>query len=145
VPIIHLPMTADCAIIQVLIGVNNARFQALRAVNQPQPPPITVPMLVDTGSSGCCVGQGILAPLGLAPTGRISLHTATTGGNPVACDQYDVSLMIQHPQSPLFLPFMPVVECELHSGVVQGLLGRDFLKRCMLVYQGEIQAFSLAF
>src|SRR5262245_58356927 len=102
-------------------------------------------MLIDTGSSRCCVSQGLLAPLSLAPISRIPLHTPSTGGAPIACDLYEVSFMIQHPQSPLFLPIMPVVECCPLTGGAQGLLGRDFLKRCQLVYQGEIQAFSLAF
>src|SRR5688500_13540674 len=97
-------MTADGPIIHVVIGVSNPRFHALRAAGQTPPPPISLAMLIDTGSSGCCVNQGLLAPLGLAPSGKISMHTPTTGGNPITCDQYDVSIMIPHPQTPFFLP-----------------------------------------
>ena len=138
-------MTADGPIINVLVGVSNLRFQALLAANQPQPQPITVPMLIDSGSSRCCVDQGVLAPLGLRPIGNVTMHTATTGGSSVSCDQYDVSLMIQHLQSPFFVPIIRVVECRPLGGTIQGLLGRDFLSRCLFLFQGEIQAFSLAF
>jgi hypothetical protein len=145
VSIVHLSMTGDRPIIPVLVGVSNLRFQVLRAANQPQPQPINVSMLVDTGSSRCCITPGLLAPLGLTSIGKIPLHTPSTGGAPVSCDLYEVSFMIPHPHSPLFLPVMPIVECCPLSGPVQGLLGRDFLKRCLLVYEGQAQTFALAF
>lgn len=138
-------MTVDGPIIHVLIGVSTPRYQALRAAKQPQPQPITVPMLVDTGSSGCCVNQGLLAPLGLVPTGSIPMHTPTTGGAPVACDQYDISMMIPHPQTPFFVPIIAVIECRPLPGAIKGLIGRDFLSRCLFLYQGQLQGFSLAF
>jgi hypothetical protein len=138
-------MTADGPILDAIISVSMPRYQALQNAGSPIPQPIQLRMLLDTGASGCCINTGMLAPLGLTPSGTIQVHTPTTGNTPVQCNQFDVSLVIAHPVNPFFMPIMPITECRPLMGNIQGLIGRDVLSRCMLVYYGQMQGFSLAF
>jgi predicted aspartyl protease len=47
----------------------------LAAENQPQPSPIQVRALIDTGASHTCVDPSVLRPLNLTPTG--STHVSS--------------------------------------------------------------------
>jgi hypothetical protein len=144
-PIHYYQMTADGPVVDALIGVSAARMAMLQATKQPIPNAVPIRMLIDTGASGCCVNAGLLSPLGLNPTGIIAVHTPTTGGAPVNCNQFDVGILIPHPQSPFFVPVIPVMECQPLFGNIQGLLGRDVLSICQFIYIGPVQGFSLAF
>jgi hypothetical protein len=138
-------MTPDGPVVDAFIGVSAPRMAMLQAAKQPIPNVIPLRMLIDTGASGCCVNAGLLAPLGLSPSGSIAVHTPTTGGAPVNCNQYDVGIMIPHQQSPFVIPAIPVTECSPLFGNIQGLIGRDILSICMFLFYGPVQGFSLAF
>jgi hypothetical protein len=76
------------------------------------------------------------------------MNTPSTGAQPVSVDTYDIGLVIfaanQH--VPLVHHTIPVTCSELL--VAQGfhaLIGRDILKGCFLVYDGQNGLFSLAF
>jgi hypothetical protein len=43
-----------------------------------------------SGASSTCIDSGSLAPLGLTPTGTISMMTPWTGATPHVCNQYDI-------------------------------------------------------
>lgn len=77
------------------------------------------------------------------------MNTASTGDTPVEANQYDVSLLIPH-TSPdeyaLFLPTIPVAEMYLLGPLaVHALIGRDVLDRCLLIYDGRNQRFSIGY
>ncbi len=144
-PILNYTLTPDGPIVLAQIGVSRPRAQALQIAKQAVPSPVQIQMLVDTGASSTCVEAGVLASLGLPPAGQILMHSASTGGTPVAANQFDISLAIVHPTLSFQIWAMPVIECQPLSGTIQGLLGRDVLSHCMLVYQGQTNAFSLAF
>ena len=131
-----------------MIGVSQARRNALVAAGQPVPNPVNIQGLIDTGASGTCVDPSVLTALGLTPTGSTMMNTPSTGAQAVPVDTYDVSLIIyataQHP--PLVHHTVPVMCSELLN--VQGihaLIGRDILKGCLLTYDGMAGLFSLAF
>jgi len=135
-------------ILTALIGVSAARRQALLTANQPVPNAVNVSALVDTGASCTCIDPSVLNQLGLTPTGSIQINTPSTGAQPASANQYDVSLVILTAANlaPLIHATMPVVETELVS--MQGfhvLLGRDVLRGCLLVYDGQNGLFSLAY
>jgi hypothetical protein len=101
--------------------------------------------LVDTGASCTCIVAGVLAPLGLVATGTVPISTPSTGTTPATCNQYDVSMAIIHPALNLLFGAIPIVECQPLAGPYHGLLGRDLLRHCLLVYDGNAERFSLAF
>ncbi len=115
---------------------------------QPVPEPVKIQAMLDTGASGTCVDPFVLDQLNLTPTGSIQVNTPTTGTQPVAADQYDVSLVIfSGPDQPPLAHFtLPVLKSELL--VAQGfhaLIGRDVLRGCLLSYVGASGLFSLAY
>lgn len=66
----------------------------------------------------------------------------------MAFNQYDVMLVIPAPSadSPAWIiPAIPALESHLISQGIQGLIGRDLLDRAILVYNGPINLFSLAY
>jgi hypothetical protein len=145
-PTVIVPITHEGAVIEVLIAVSAPRAVLLAANQQQTPQPISARLLIDTGASNTNVQDGLLAPLGLTPTGSIPTFTPTTGNVPVNCDQYDVTIIF-----PNAIPFgwqfqtVPVIECKPLTGSIQGLLGRDILNRCVLTYNPFSPVVTLSF
>ena len=111
-PLIHRPLTDGAPIVSVLIGVSAPRRQALIASGLPVPEPVVMHLLIDTGASCVSLDQTAIAPLGLAPTGRATVHTPSTdAAAPHFCNQYDVSLILPAPEGPpLVLEALPILE-----------------------------------
>jgi hypothetical protein len=111
----------------------------------PVPTPVDVRVLVDTGASGTCLDPSIMTLLNLTPKGTVMIHTPSTGGTPCAHSQYDVSLILMHPKISYTFHAVPVIASTLGAQGIQGLLGRDVLKECLLIYDGPANGFTLAF
>jgi hypothetical protein len=56
-----------------------------------------------------------------------------------------VSVTVFHPNHPLTVQALPIVECQALTRNIQALLGRDFLSLYLFVYDGQAQRFALAF
>ena len=142
-------LTAQCArqgpLLDLLIGVSAPRQQALEAAALPVPPPKPIRGLIDTGASCTCVDPSVFAQLGITPTGMTSIVTPSTGETPHVCNQFDVRIVLVHPESSIAFNALPVIESRLAHQGFQALIGRDMLSRCLLVYDGKHGAFSLAF
>ena len=134
-PTIIIPITSEGAVVKVLVGISQPRVLALRAAGQTAPQPIPLRLLVDTGADMTSIQGGLLAPLGIAPTGSIQMYTPSTAGTPVQCNQYDVGI-VYHSAIPFSWPLaiVPIFECSSFMGTYQGLLGKDILNRCVLTY-----------
>lgn len=135
-------------VVNVLVLPSQPRQQALKEAGDEVPGATQGVFLIDTGASATVVDPGLIAPLNLVPTGAVMCHTPSTDGAPVSRDQYDVMLVIPGagPGVPAWvIPAIPVMESHLASQGIQGLIGRDLLDRAILVYNGPIQLFSLAY
>lgn len=133
------------------LWVSAARHAALTVANQTLPAVATIEALVDTGATSTVVEPAILQALQLSPIGQVATLTPSTGGSPVMCDQYDVSLTIFGPttSSPRFnLPNLLVIAAMPNSLSTQGidaLIGRDVLGHCLMHYNGTAGFFTLAY
>lgn len=76
------------------------------------------------------------------------MHTPSTANAPIQCMQYDVSLFVpgaaQGGQA-YFIDALPVVETSFAGQNIDGLIGRDVLDRCVLVYNGALGAWTLSY
>ena len=132
----------------LLLGLVAARWALLSSIGQAIPDPKVVRGLVDTGASCTCIDPQVLGALGIQPSGKTSILTPSTGAAPLIVDQYDVSLAVynNYDEAPCRISDLPVIESELRER--QGfdvLIGRDFLSRCILHYNGVTGVYTLAF
>ena len=103
---------------------------------------------MDTGASFTCIQPEVMQALGLTPTGTVDMITPSTGQDVHTTETYDVDFVILKTASdpPLMMSNLRVAACELYLRQgIHGLIGRDVLSRCILVYNGELNAFTLAF
>jgi hypothetical protein len=129
------------------IAVSLPRLHALNAAGAAVPPMATGTFLIDTGASCSCVDPGIIAGLGLQPTGRVAISTPSTAGTLHFCDQFDISIFIPSAVATVghLIPAIPVVETHLRPQGIDGLIGRDVLKDCTLIYNGTAGLFTIAY
>lgn len=131
--------------VKALVGVSEARAAALGDRGRVIPDLVPFVALIDTGASCTCLDPGVLAPLQLMPTGTASITTPSTGTKPHETYQYDVSIYIPSSGGHLSFKTIPVIESQLKSQGIDGLLGRDILDRCLFSYNGSMKLFTLAF
>lgn len=147
-PHLTLDVGTNGPILNVMVGVSEARAVALAAARQPIPRLVATSALVDTGASHSCVDPSIVRDLGLTPTGSVEVTAPSGDGHPRIAEQYDVSLTIPAGigESPLIFPTLPVFCSDLHnSGAFNALIGRDVLASCLLSYNGRTGLFTLAY
>lgn len=134
-------------LIQVVLGASLPRQHALQAAGSPVPPVVTGNFLIDTGASGTCVDPSLIAKLGIPASGSVAIQTPSTQGAPHQCDTYDVMLFIPAGESQAghFIEVMPVFETHLSGQGIDGLLGRDVLQSCVLIYNGVTNLFTLSY
>ena len=144
-PHLTLRVSPGGPLLDILVGVSQAREEALKKASQPVPPLVKGLALVDTGASCSCMDPSIFSSLGLTPTGSVLVYTPSTGTTPHNADQYDVSLLI-----PLVVPIsrrfssLPVTASNLAHYGFQALIGRDILMTGLLIYDGQAGIFTLA-
>ncbi len=139
---------ANGPILNVMVGVSQARSSALLVVGEVVPSPVLGKGLVDTGASCTCIDPDLMLALGITPSGKATMATPSTGTDVVTVDQYDVSLAIYSTTTePSYgIPNLPIIESELRTK--QGLdllIGRDVLSQCILHYNGQTGLYTLAF
>jgi predicted aspartyl protease len=135
-------------IVNAVIGVSQARRNALVQAGQPVANAVPIQALIDTGASCTMVDPTVLQQLNLTATGSSSVITPTTGTQPAVADQYDVSIMIPGAlaTSPALIhQTIAVLEAVLAPQGFHALIGRDILKGCLLTYDGQSGLFSLSY
>jgi hypothetical protein len=91
--------------------------------------------------------QAAIAPLGLVPTGVAMVHTPSTdAAAPHSCNQYDVSLILPVPRrAGAGAGSAADLEGAFRRQGIDGLLGRDVLGLCTLVYNAPAGGYTLAY
>lgn len=139
-------------VVLAFIGVSKHAEQALKSAGLVVPNAIPAQFLVDTGASGTLIDPSIISPLGISPKGYTAMHTPSTGGTPIMAPIYDVSLIFasttpQDGVGPLQIPYVRTISAISSSMTGQGiagLIGRDVLDHCILIYNGMTGSFSLS-
>ncbi len=146
-PILTLPIALDGPTVDVFVGVSQPRRQALLAASLPVPAPFVARLLIDTGASCTAVDPTVFGALQIPQSGSCLLTTPSTGAIPHQCGLFDVSLAIHIPSQNVFhmlSPTLSVIESDLASQGILGLLGRDILNKCVLTYNGVGQNLILS-
>ncbi len=119
----------------------------MTAAGLPIPLPVIVRALIDTGASCTCVDSSVITRLGLAPSGTALMHTPSTAGAAVSCNQFDVAVGLIMDANEIHVPalIIPVIESSLACQGIQALLGRDILEKGILIYDGRHRSLTLAF
>jgi hypothetical protein len=103
-------------------------------------------LLIDTGASCVVLDKSSIAPLALTATGSAEMHTPSTSAAPHQCNQYDISLMIPSPKgSPFKIGALPILEGTFKAQGIDGILGRDVLRECVLFYNSPLDGYTLAY
>lgn len=99
-----------------------------------------IPVLIDTGASHSFILQGIPAQLGLNHKGTIMINGPTMAN--LQCNQYDIEIIFPNNQNII----IRVVEVPVITPApIQCVLGRDFLKDSIFIYNGKENFFTLVF
>ena len=145
-PTLTYQISALGPLLDVEIGVSGPRRDALHKAGLAIPSNVAVRALIDTGASCTGIDKAIIAALQLVSKGPIPVHTPTTGQAPKSCEQYDIHLRLIHPKLSFTFAALPVIETDdLSVQGIQGLIGRDVLRSCIFIFNGENGTYSLAF
>jgi predicted aspartyl protease len=144
-PHLTLNLTQAGPLLDVLIGVSQAKEEALKKAGIPVPTLTPARALIDTGASGTVIDPDVIDKLLLTPTGKGSTLTASTGSVPHEADLYDISIHIPIQRTIKIFPSVPIMALELAPLGVQVLIGRDILNQGLFIYDGPTQKYTLSF
>jgi len=131
--------------IDIKVMQTNQRVQALKKAGQKFSSPMVVLGLIDTGASLSVLDPRIIASLGLAPRGIVSIHTPTTGAAYQKRMSYDALFIAGEETGDPLSRTIEIVECELASQGFFALIGRNFLAACQFIYDGPRNSFALQY
>jgi len=145
-PTLNGLITADGAVVNVLIGVSQARRQTLRRVSFPVPAPSALRAVLDTSSFATLADIQAIAPLGVTPFMRRRFLTSATGATPHVRDVYKLSVTLLD-DGGTTLAYWPSVDVLpavfLPTDAVHGVIGRDLLATAVLHFDGKGGSFTL--
>jgi hypothetical protein len=146
-PSINIPIGSSGPLVLATVGISIPRQAALQAAGLPAPSFVQGQFLIDTGATSSCVDSGLIAKLGLTPTGSVSIHTPSTNGIAHACNQYDIMMFIpiSNTGSGCLIEAVGVIETSLSSQGIDGLIGRDLLDKWTCVYNGSMNIFTICY
>jgi len=125
--------------VEIEIAVPGVLAEFLARSGLPVPPPQRGFALVDTGASITAVDEEVVASLGIQPIGQMKLSTPSQA---MPAWLYAVQLTCSGVAMPA-LELLDVVGCTLQPQGFIALLGRNFLRKAVLVYDGPAGAFTI--
>jgi hypothetical protein len=146
-PQLTLPITEHGAIVEIRIGVIEACRKKIEALGLPPPKVATIRAQIDTGASGSAISRTVLDDLAIKPINRVKVVVPSEDDQPREFEAFPVSILLSHPDLELYLPvYDNIIGCYFSTREpFQALLGRDVLRHCLLIYNGETESFTFAF
>jgi len=132
-------------IVDIQILPASAAVGAIAADGGTVPAPQKVAALIDTGATASVIQESVASALSLTPIGQQNINTPSCQDHP--CYTYAVMLLLPTPDAGLPHPVRfetTVIAAPLSGQNIQCLLGRDFLKHVMMVYNGPQDSFYFA-
>ena len=101
--------------------------------------------LIDTGANCTCIDPSVLDFLHLIPTNITPISTPSTDGTPLDCYGYEVSLTLNGLGRNYTIKHIEVIGAPVkqHGENFAVLIGRDVLKKGVLVYNGVLEKLEL--
>ena len=126
-------------VLQVVVSAEQNMAQALLQQGQPVPPPRPGLALIDTGASFTCIDDQVAKELGLPIIDVVSMSSASHAQH--QCNIYPVQISVP----PILTLQSPrTMGAALAAQGLLVLIGRDVLRRCLLVYNGANGQFTLS-
>jgi hypothetical protein len=144
-PFLTFPIDQSGVLIDLYVALSSPRIDVLKASGMSYPTPVKARAMIDTGAAVSSISPGIATHLGLVPSGKMAICSATTGSGSQECNLYDVCLAFMYPSVKVLGVNIPVVELDLSTIGIDALLGRDMLCQCLCIYDGQRASFTMAF
>jgi hypothetical protein len=125
-------------IVTMVLGVTDARDESLTAAGQPVPHPVLVPTLLDSGARSTIIARNVADELRLEPLGMQEV-VGVAGSLSVPGTVHRVRLTFHLAGTiPIELDSRAeVISVEDLSRLgVRMILGRDQLRKCVMIYNG---------
>lgn len=142
-------ISAQGPILQCTVLASQARRDALVSAGLPPGGTASANLLIDTGASCTVLDMSIIEQVGLQQTGSTAGHTPSTGPAPVTMPTYDISLILlgREQQTHRVQQFanLPIIGADFSAQAIDGLLGRDVLRHCRMMYAGSEDLVLISF
>lgn len=127
-------------VMAVEVGVLQVLAADLTKRGKPIPSPQSGTAMIDTGAFRTAIDESAIIALGIQPTGQAMIGGQ---GGPKLQNLYQVE--VAFPGSPFPKLPMEVIGVQIKDQGIVGLIGRDILRYCVLVYNGQQGSWSLSF
>jgi hypothetical protein len=145
-PVLTRPLAPNGAVVELLVGVNEARREVLQKNSFTVPERIRVPAQIDTGTEVSAIDAQVFKQLDIRPIDSVCVRTPSTAEASQSFPQYAVSLALDAEGIEMFLTSVEVIECVFAPDEgIRAMLGRDVLAHCLFVYDGKGKTFILGF
>ena len=139
-------LTGDGALVNVAVGVAEARRQLLQRLNLPVPAPSKVCALLDPGSHVTLVDEQALPQLGITSYVQLPLLSSASGlvVNWLPVYYLSVTLLDNADRPLMYWPQVDVYGTTYQTNSMErAVFGRDLLADCVFHYDGKAGSFSL--
>jgi hypothetical protein len=132
-------------LVEFAVAVSEARAGAIKEAGLPPVLPEVIHGLLDTGAFITIIDEWVVSRLGLAPTGAIEMKTPATGEELRTHPTFDIRLEFVVPERLLISDNLRVAGALLPQRGLGVLIGRDVLSRCVLIYKGPMNQFTISY
>lgn len=126
-------------VIEVIISLPRDLIQVLKQQNGKIPSSIRAMAMIDTGATYCVVNPEIIRHLKLNPID--SIYANTTSSVNVKCFRYKAAINFP---ADFAVETSNIIEMPLKNQHIQCLIGRDVLKRGVLIYNGYTETVTFS-
>lgn len=108
------------------------------------PPPLRIPVIIDTGAETSLISEQHMRTLGISPKGRKEILTATSDVGSTECNTYDIEFKVDsYGIEPFVVPALEVIARPFFNHSIEGMIGRDLLSHLTLTIEGPARRYKL--